>query len=224
LFGVWHVETQSIEEKRRLGLTVGEIIVPGMEPFTTSKYASNMLLEFKQGEIVMSPEAEARRKAERNRGGAGLNCLPLGNPRETILSELFKIAESPGLTLVMLELDNMTRKIYTDGRPLPPDPSRSWQGYSIGHWDKDTFVVETIGFNGKTFLDGTLHPISERMRMTERYTRRDMGHLDIEWTFDDPPMYNRAFSVKIGYLLQPDTDILEYVCAENERDSAHVRG
>jgi hypothetical protein len=59
--------------------------------------------------------------------------------------------------------------------------------------------------------------------MTERYTRRDMGHLDIEWTFDDPSMYNKAFSVKIGYLLQPDTDILEYVCAENERDSAHVR-
>ena len=108
-------------------------------------------------------------------------------------------------------------------RKLPAvDPSPSWLGYSIGRWEGDTFVVETNGLNDKVTLDFSGHPRSEAMRMTERYRRRDIGHLDVEYTFDDAKMYNKPFTVKVTHLLQPDTDILEYVCNENEKDRARI--
>ena len=102
------------------------------------------------------------------------------------------------------------------------DPNPSWLGYSIGRWDKDTLVVETIGFNNKAPLDISGHPRSESMRLTERYRRRDVGHLDVAITFDDPVNYTKPFTINVTHLLQPDTDILEYFCNENERDRAHM--
>jgi hypothetical protein len=96
-------------------------------------------------------------------------------------------------------------------------------GYSVGHWEGDTLVVETAGFNDRTPLDALGRPHGERLRVTERYHRRDFGHLDIEMTFDDPKMYTKPFSIKITHRLVPDSDILEYFCAENERDSRHVK-
>jgi hypothetical protein len=140
----------------------------------------------------------------------------------TLLSEVTKIVQTPGLTLIMHELDNATRQIYTDGRPHPVDPNPSWLGYSSGRWDNDTLVVETIGFNGKAPLDIIGHPRSESMRITERYRRRDVGHLDVAITFDDPVNYTKPFTINVTHLLQPDTDILEYFCNENERDRAHM--
>src|SRR5262249_35362007 len=139
-------------------------------------------------------------------------CLPAGIPRATLLSEVQKIVQAPGLILVMHELDGMPRQIYTDGRPLPKDPNPSWLGYSIGRWENTTLVVDTIGFNDRTWLDGRGHPRSEAMHITERYQRRDVGHLDIEITFDDPKSYNKPFTIKVTHLLQADTDILEYLC------------
>lgn len=227
LSGVWHVQTESLAEKRKLfGAEFGDeqTSVPGMEDFTISKYAHDITLDYKPSEIVMTPAAEDARKARRAIPPGNRNpCLPYGMPRTVVLSEAHKIVQTPGLILIILELDSMTRQIYVDGRPLPVDPSPSWQGYSVGHWDKDALVVETIGFNGKTFLDGVFHPTSEHMKMTERDTRRDVGHLDVEMTFDDATMYNKPIRVKLTHLLQPDTDILEYACAENERDVAHIR-
>lgn len=131
--------------------------------------------------------------------------------------------QAPGVTMIMHGLDGIPRQIYTDGRTLPVDPSPSWLGYSIGRWEGDTFVVETTGLNDRVSLDFAGHPRSEAMRMTERYRRRDIGHLDVETTFDDPGMYDKPFTVKVTHLLQPDTDILEYVCAENEKDRAHIQ-
>ena len=97
----------------------------------------------------------------------------------------------------------------------PVDPNPSWLGYSIGRWDKDTLVVETIGFNNKAPLDISGHPRSESMRVTERYRRRDVGHLDVAITFDDPVNYTRPFTINVTHLLQPDTDILESFSNEN---------
>jgi hypothetical protein len=128
----------------------------------------------------------------------------------------------PGLMLVMHELDNTTRQIYTDGRQLPEDPNPSWFGYSTGQWENDTLVVQTNGLNDRVWLDGLGHPRSEAMRMTERFRRPNVGHLEHEITFDDPKMYNKPFTVKFTHLLQPDSDILEYVCNENEKDRAHM--
>ena len=140
-----------------------------------------------------------------------------------MLSEVTKIVQTPGLTLIMHELDNATRQIYTDGRPHPVDPNPSWLGYSTGRWEKDTLVVETIGFNGKAPLDIIGHPRSESMRITERYQRRDVGHLDVAITFDDPVNYTRPFTINVTHLLQPDTDILEYLL-QREREGPGPHG
>jgi hypothetical protein len=225
LSGVWHVDAESLEEKRKLfGPEYGKDFVPGMEPTTVSKYAGNILLDFKPGEIVMTPAAE--QIFDRRRRGDEMfpptHCLPVGVPLATLLSEVHKIVQAPGLILVTHELDGMPRQIYTDGRRLPTDPTPSWLGYSVGRWQGDTLVVETVGVNDKVWLDVRGHPRSEAMRTTERYTRRDVGHLDVAITFDDPQTYNRPFTVKFTHLLQADTDILEYVCNENEKDRAHM--
>jgi hypothetical protein len=110
------------------------------------------------------------------------------------------------------------RPIYTDGRKHVADPSPSWLGYSVGTWQGDTLVVDTVGFNGKSWLDVIGHPQSEAAHIVERYHRRDFGHMDIEMTIDDPTWYTKPFTVKVTHLLKPDTDILEYFCSENEKD------
>ena len=196
-----------------------------MEIDTVSKYGINILVDFKPGDEPIRKDVAAE-ITRRNKHGSGLDwlarCLPATTPLATLLSEVTKIVQAPGLTLVMHELDNATRQIYTDGRPLPVDPNPSWLGYSIGRWDRDTLVVETIGFNGKAPLDIMGHPRSEAMRITERYRRRDVGHLDVEITFDDPVVYTKPFTIKVTHLLQADTDILEYFCNENEKDQIHL--
>jgi hypothetical protein len=93
-------------------------------------------------------------------------------------------------------------------------------GYSVGKWERDTVAVETIGFNEKSWLDGVGHPRSERI--TERYHRRDFAHMDLEVTLEDPTYYTRPFTLKTQLNLIPDSDVLEFVCAENEKDRAHV--
>jgi hypothetical protein len=183
-------------------------------------------MDFKPGEEPMRKEVADSVAQHQQRSDSGLDnltrCLPASIPLATMLSEVTKIVQTPGLTLIMHELDNATRQIYTDGRPHPVDPNPSWLGYSIGRWEKDTLVVETIGFNGKAPLDIAGHPRSESMRITERYQRRDVGHLDVAITFDDPANYTKPFTIKVTHLLQADTDILEYFCNENERDRAHM--
>jgi hypothetical protein len=223
--GVWHVYAESLEEKRRLfGPGIGVVSVPGMEPDTISKYGVNILFDFKPGEIAMTPEGQAifdrRRKDDTDLPTT--HCMPMGTPLATLLSEVQKIVQTPGLMLVMHEIDGIPRQIYTDGRKLPADPSPTWLGSSVGRWDGDTLVVETVGLNDRVWLDVSGHPRSEAMHMTERYRRRDVGHLDVAITFDDPKMYSKPFTVNITHLLQPDTDILEYVCNENEKDRPHL--
>jgi hypothetical protein len=224
LSGVWHVFSEPLAEKERLfGPNIGVLTVPGSGPETVSKYAWDILMDVKPGEIVMTPEAQAI--FDRRRKGDEVNpqehCMPMGTPLATLVSEVHKIVQTPGLILVMHEIDGIPRQIYTDGRKLPADPTPTWLGSSVGRWNGDTLIVDTVGLNDRVWLDVSGHPRSEAMHMTERYRRRDVGHLDIEFTFDDPTMYNKPFSVKIAYLLQPDTDILEYVCNENEKDRPH---
>ena len=226
LSGVWHVQPNSRAEMKRLfGDDADAVEVPGMEIDTISKYGVNILIDFKPGDEPIRKDV-ASEINRRNQVSSGLDtltrCLPASIPLATLLSEVTKIVQTPGLTLVMHELDNATRQIYTDGRPLPVDPNPSWLGYSIGRWERDTLVVETIGFNGKAALDIMGHPRSESMRVTERYRRRDVGHLDVEIIFDDPVVYTKPFAIKVTHLLQADTDILEYFCNENERDQIHL--
>ena len=134
----------------------------------------------------------------------------------------FKIVQTPRQMVMLFEHYDPARQIYTDGRPLPTDPNPSWMGYATGRWQGDTLVVESAGFNDKTWLDAFGHPRSESARMTERYHRRDFGHLDVEVTVNDPKYYTRAFPVKLPFHLIPNSDVLEAVCAENEKDRVHL--
>jgi hypothetical protein len=151
-----------------------------------------------------------------------LGCLP-GGPRHIIRPGRVKVIQSP-LVIVMLFEDLTYRQIFLDGRSLPTDPNPSWMGYSVGHWDDDTLIVESNGFNARSWLDLSGHPHTENLRIVERYQRRDFGHLTREVTLIDPTLYAKPMTVSAGGVLQPDSDLLEYVCAENPIDRAHVVG
>jgi hypothetical protein len=223
LSGVWHVDPTPMEEQKRLfGPGLDQTALPGMEPDTISKYALNILVDFKPEDSPMRAEAAAILRQRSQLDRPSLHCLPWGIPASTLFAPVHKIVQTPGLIVMMLEVDSgATRQIHTDGRKLPVDPQPAWYGYSVGRWEGDTLVVESAGFNDKSWLDSMGHPHSTAMRVTERYRRRDFGHMDVETTIDDPKMYTRPFTIKVTQLLQPNTDILEYFCAENERDRAH---
>ena len=127
------------------------------------------------------------------------------------------MVQAPGQIVVMPGTDDPPRQIYIDGRALPKDPDPNWTGYSVGAWEADTLVVDTVGITTRALLDGSGHPRSDVMRITERYRRRDFGHIDYEITFDDPKYYTRPFGFKTTLMLLPDTDVLEYVCTENQK-------
>ena len=122
----------------------------------------------------------------------------------------------------MYEAFGIYRQVFMDGRELPKDPNPSWMGYSVGKWDGDALVVETSGFNGKTWLDQAGHPATEALHVTERFRRPDFGHLNIEVTINDPKAYTKPWTVTEGMQLLADTDLLEFVCNENNRDLPHL--
>jgi hypothetical protein len=227
LSGVWMHELTSVAEMKRLyGALIDEAIktdVPGMEIGTQHKYAVNILLDFKPHESPMRPETAAlQQKKAANADLADVCRAPAGVPLGGLLSEPIKIVQSPRMTVILYESDNSHRQIYTDGRALPRDISfPSYLGYSVGRWERDTLVVETVGFNGKAALDLIGHPHSESLRVVERYRRRDFGHMDVEMTFDDPPMYTKPFTIKVPHDLLADSDIFESFC-ENEKDREHL--
>jgi len=227
LSGVWHAEiTPDAEWRRHLGDAVFESRLvtraAGMGIGTISIYANDLMvgLSTQQRVELLRPSAVARMKEPRQ--PLRDMCLPIGFPRAALLTPVTKLIQSPNILLMLMEEGNAYRQIYLDGRPLPQGPQPSWFGYSTGRWEGDTLVVESNGFNDKSYLDGVGHPRSESMRMTERYRRRDVGHLEVIMTFDDPVYYTRPFSAAVTHVLQADTDILEYVCNENEKDAARV--
>ena len=126
--------------------------------------------------------------------------------------------------MLLSERDVTYRQIFTDGRPLPKDPSPSWNGYSIGKWQEDTLVVESVGFRDGTWLDRRGSLMTEAAKMTEKFRRTNFGNLEIEVTVDDPKAYKRPWTIKLHQLLVPDTELLDYYCNDNEKDSAHAVG
>lgn len=150
-------------------------------------------------------------------------CVP-GMPKLIVLPYPYKIVPVPGMMLMLYEGFTTYRQIFTDGRPLPKDPQPSWLGYSVGKWDGDTFVVDTIGVNDRTWLDNAGRPHSDAMHLTERYRRPDFGHLEVQLTIDDPKAYSKPWTVNESARLLPDTDLLEYICSENNKDVTHLVG
>ena len=165
-----------------------------------------------------------KREDDFRRDTDGIACLPPG-PKAGIGvgGTPMKILQMPNLVAVLYEYHTIFRQIFMDGRALPEDPNPTWMGYSVGHWDGDTLVVTTAGYNDRTTLDLAGHPHTEALRLTERYHRRDAGHLDLQVTFDDPKAYTRPWTLPVEFDLIPDGDLIEYIC-ENERDKAHLVG
>ncbi len=227
LSGVWMHETTTIAEVRRLfgKRFESEITLapPGMEIGTQHKYAFDILIDHQPEEALLRPQAvEILRRTAAARNPANVCTGVFGFPLAGLLSEPIKIVQAPRLTMILYEVENLRRQIYTDGRDLPKEVNLpAYMGYSAGHWERDTLVVESAGFNDKTALDAMGHPHSEGLHVTERFRRRDFGHLDVEMTFDDPQMYTKPFTVKIPHNLMADADIFEDFC-DNEKDRSHL--
>jgi hypothetical protein len=218
LSGVWRAQPTPLSEIEEVVPKFGDIQI---DERVTSKYILNVFWGVKPEEEPMRPEAAARMRQRRPQDDTSLNCLPGGIPFDMFLAP-FKILQGQSEMMILFEQQDPPRQIYLDGRPLPKDPEPSWMGYSSGRWQGNTLMVDTVGFNGKAAVDGFLHPASESMHITESFHRRDFGHMDVEITFDDPKYYTRKFTVKSEFWLMPDSDVLEYVCGENEKDRAHV--
>jgi hypothetical protein len=187
------------------------------------KYDRNIAADLKPGEIQPWAQGLVQQRAENlQKDSPGIQCLPWG-PSTSSSSRKAKIIQNAGLIL-MLDEDLTYRQIFTDGRKLETDPFPSWMGHSVGHWEGDTLVVESNGFNDRSWLDHDGHPHSEALRMTERYRRRDFGHMDIEVTLNDPQVYARPWTVTLSAELNADTDLLESVCNESHTSLEHWVG
>jgi hypothetical protein len=149
-------------------------------------------------------------------------CAPIGPVRLHTWNGPRKIAQTPGLLILMNELSTSFRQIFTDGRPLPADPNPSWNGYSSGRWEGDTLVVHTSGFRDGIWLDAAGNPMTDAAKITERFQRINFGQMEIEITVDDPKAYTKPWTVKLNQVILLDTDLLDFVCSDNEKDIPHL--
>ncbi len=191
------------------------------------KYLISIAADLKPDEVPFQPWAAAlykERRDNRGRDDPNNNCLPSGVPEKDAVTSPFKIMQFPGEMVILYESRTIFREIFTDGRPLPKDPNPTWQGYSIGRWEGDDFVVETNGLNDKIWMDTNGHPLTEAAHITERFRRHDYGHMDIQITIDDPKAYTKPWTITENPSLLVDTDLLESVCEENNKDARHIVG
>ena len=209
LTGVWEV--------------VGDTVMP-TDGRVRSRYLYNIAVD-RPGGAPFQPWAKTLWDTRQKALGVGAPseaCLPHGIPAAMLTRTLpFKIVQQPGVTIVLFEEFNNWRQVFTDGRPLPEDPQPAWLGYSVGRWDGDTFVVESSGFNDRAWLDAGGTPHSEALSTVERFRRLDFGHMEGEFTFDDPRAFTERWSAKARFELLPDTDLLEHHC-DNQKWTGKV--
>jgi hypothetical protein len=196
------------------------------------EYFYNLANDLKPDEVIMQPWAkalQAEREAKLHQDDPLSRCMPPGVPRINMSTpdapHPFKIVQTPALVVLLYETSSNStfRQVFLDGRPLPKDPQPTWLGYSVGRWEGASLIVDTIGFNGLSWTDTAKgHPQTEAAHVTERFTRRDFGHLEIEITIDDPKAYMKPWLARVPVKLLPDTDLIETYC-ENEKDQVHKR-
>ena len=152
------------------------------------------------------------------------SCLAQGVPRIGGAPAPWKIVQRPDLIVILYEAFTLWRQVFLDGRRLAAAVNPTWLGYSTGTWDGDTLLVDTRGFNGRAWLDQVGKPSTESLHVIERYRRTDLGHMDIEITIDDPGAYTEPWTITQQFRLLPDTELLEFICNENNRDLGHLPG
>jgi len=193
-------------------------------------FFQNLAAGLKPGDVQPLPWADALQKQREDNVHSDdplARCLPQGVPRiNTNSTSPFKVVQTPGLVVILYEQLTLFRQIFMDGRKLESSPNPSWLGYSTGRWDGDTLVVETSGFNDKTWLDTAKgHPATAALRVEERFRRTSFGTLEIKATINDPNAYSKPWTTatqKMGLLV--GTEILEFICNENEKDLPHMVG
>jgi hypothetical protein len=203
----------------------GKPDLTGIWRVADGRYLQNIAADI--GEAPFQPWAAAlfkERAAALGRGRPSEHCIPHGVPDGMLVrNSPFKIVQTPNVVVVLYEEFNHYRQIFTDGRSFPPETSASWFGYSIGKWEGDAFVAETVGFNDKSWLDDPGRPHTEELRVTERFRRLNFGRMEMQITFNDAKAYTKPWSATILFTLLPDTELIESIC-ENERDHAHMVG
>jgi len=191
-------------------------------------YMVDLAQDLKPGDVPFQPWAAQiyqHRLDTLGREDPQARCVLSGVPRENAIVYPFKIVNATNKTIIFLyEVLHSYRQVFMDGRSLPDEPNPAWMGYSIGRWDGDTLVVESKGFEERAWLDNNGHPATEALHLTERFLRRDFGHIDLQMTIDDSKAYTRPWTVTVPLVAQPDIELIEYACDENEKDVAHLVG
>jgi hypothetical protein len=170
-------------------------------------------------QVLLQPWATALYKERQQSGGKGKGrpserCLPQGVPSMMLgRDHPWKIVQTPGIVVILFHESLHFRQIFTDGRPFPADPAPSWLGYSIGRWDGDTLVADTIGLTDQTWLDEGGHPHTDALRVTERFRRRTADAMDVDITIDDPKAYAKPWTVTVRFELVRASELGEDVCA-----------
>jgi hypothetical protein len=197
---------------------------PSGPPVATFK---NIAAGIKDGAPLLPWAADLlkARKEQNSKDNPDAHCLPLGLMQLHMHPQPRKIIQTPGVVVILYEAQGGVRQIFTDGRPLPKDdPQPWWYGYSIGKWDGDTLVVETTGFRDDVWLDIDGTPLTGTGKLTERFRRPNYGNLEIDVTVEDPKVYSKPFTVRVNHRIMPDTDLIEFICQENDRSGPHLVG
>jgi hypothetical protein len=179
------------------------------------------------GGLPLQPWAadlKKKRMADNSKDNPDAHCLPMGNMQLQTHPQPRKMIQTADLLLILYEGNAGVRQIFIDGRPLPAgDPQPWWFGYSTARWAGDTLVVETSGFRDGGWLDVNGSPLTDAAKMTERFTRVNYGNLTIEITVEDPKAYARPWNVTVNQQVMLDTELIEFVCLENEKSTRHFR-
>jgi len=175
------------------------------------------------GGLPYQPWAAALVKTRFAKDDPHVRCLPDNPPRTWVMPHLTKAVHTPRLLLLLYEVNAMYRQIFVDGRPLPADPTPSWNGYSTASWEGDMLVVWTNGFRDDLWIDMAGAPMTSAATMTERIRRPSYGTLEVEITIDDPKAYTRPWTVKLKQELMLDTELIDEVCLENEKSWRHMQ-
>jgi hypothetical protein len=211
------------------GVWAAECSIYGRDACFTKSLFFDLTKDLKPGDVQMTPWAaavSAQRESRDHVDDPYGYCLPPGVPRIDFGGGPFKILQTPRETALLYEslAGLIFRQVFTDGRSLPPADVLTWLGYSVGRWDRDTFVVESTGFRDGGWLDTKkAHPSSDALRVTERFRRVDFGNLELAVTIHDPKAYLKPWSLKTTLHLQPDTELLESFCDEHDKTMTHRR-
>jgi hypothetical protein len=220
--GLWLTGDGLPCEQQTLGQ---EFLVCGAE-LPISKYGINMGIGMPGG-LPYQPWAAQQVKYETEQNSKDdphAKCLPDTFVRLYGLPHMQKFVQSPGLLVMLDELNAGYRQIFIDGRPLPIDPQPSWQGYSSARWEGATLVVDSIGFRDDLWLDIVGSPLTGAAKVRERIRRPDYGHLEIEVTVDDPKAYTKPWTVTMKQVLVVDTELVDEICLENEKSTQRMLG